>query len=163
MSRTTFLSRFEEAMAHAGLSRRAIADHLGTAKSTITRWSHGAIPRAEIIDAIAKRCGVSTFWLSTGGGQMERSAPKPVEASPVIPQREPFAGINWHKAGPSPAPSLRIADFVSQEERLIIMRALSAAADRWRDHARTEAFQSEDVNWAGDAAIAETIYRQLAQ
>ncbi|RFC49446.1 MAG: helix-turn-helix protein [Verrucomicrobia bacterium] len=138
-------------MAHAGLSRRAIAEHLGTAKSTITRWSHGAIPRAEIIDAIAKRCGVSTFWLSTGGGPMERTAPKTVEALPPV---------NIHSAVP---PKLRVSDFISSEERLIIMRALSAAADRWREHAQNELFASEDVNWAADAALAESLYRMFAK
>ena len=138
-------------MAHAGLSRRAIAQHLGIAQSTISRWSQGAIPRAEIIDAIAKRCDVSTFWLSTGGGQMERNAPKPVEALPPI---------NMHSAVP---PKLRVSDFVGTEERLIIMRALSAAADRWREHSQNELFASEDVNWAADAAQAESLYRMFAK
>jgi len=98
--------------------------------------------------------------------QTRKQIPTPMSTTPTLsrPRKKlPTEGINFHSAVPTTAPALRIGDFVSGEERLIIMRALSAAADRWREHSRTEAFQSDDVDWAADAAIAESIYRQLAQ
>lgn len=76
----TFLDRLNIALAESGISRSALADHLGTAKSTITRWSHGAIPRAEVIRSIAELTGVRTLWLATGMEPMH--APSPTSSEP---------------------------------------------------------------------------------
>jgi hypothetical protein len=88
------------------------------------------------------------------------SSPQPKAGSA---KKLPSDGINFHAAAPAPAPLLRVADMFVTQDRLIIMRALSAAADRWREYSRTEAFQSDDVDWAADASLAESIYRMFAK
>lgn len=105
---------------------------------------------------------LSAPFLSTRYATQTRKQMSKFPSRPTSPRKLP-ADINFHRASPAPAPALHFGDFLSREERLIVMRSLSAAADRWREHARTEAFVSDDADWAADASVAETLYRQLAK
>lgn len=73
-----FLSRLNLALQRACLSRTALAKELGIAKSTITRWGKGSLPRSEVIAKIAKITGVRREWLSAGIGGMD-SRIEPIE------------------------------------------------------------------------------------
>jgi hypothetical protein len=123
-----------------------LARGLDIRPSTITRWMQGSKPHKHTAERIRQFL-----------------AAVPVHTLPSIPKRAAFTEINWHSAVPAPAPDLCFGDFLCAEERVIVMRALSAAADRWREHSQHELFASEDVDWAADALIAESLYRQLAQ
>lgn len=60
--------RMQRALAHAGISVQQMADELGVARSTISRWvnDHGTPPRAVYVKMWAMRCGVPHEWLATG-------------------------------------------------------------------------------------------------
>lgn len=60
--------RMQRALAHAGVTTAEIADDLGVARSTISRWinDHGAPPRAAFVKMWALRTGVPYEWLMTG-------------------------------------------------------------------------------------------------
>ena len=56
--------RMQMALGHAGLDIQQIAEELGVARSTVSRWMHDKGPvRPVFVKAWAMRCGVSYDWL----------------------------------------------------------------------------------------------------
>lgn len=66
-----FLDRLNLALKQSGMTRAALAEKLGIASSTITRWNHGAEPRPDLMNRIAQLTGVRLQWLTTGIEPME--------------------------------------------------------------------------------------------
>lgn len=60
--------RLQRALSHAGIGTQEMADEMGVARSTISRWvnDHGAPPRQAFVKQWALRCGVPYEWLSEG-------------------------------------------------------------------------------------------------
>lgn len=62
----TLADRLAKARDHAGVSQAEMADYLGMAQTTISKYEHGAPPRVGTLRLWALRCGVSLDWLATG-------------------------------------------------------------------------------------------------
>lgn len=60
--------RMQRALAHADVSVQQMADELGMARSSLSRWlnDHGTPPRAAFVKMWALRTGVPYEWLVTG-------------------------------------------------------------------------------------------------
>lgn len=60
--------RMQRALAHAEISVQQMADELGMARSSLSRWlnDHGTPPRAAFVKMWALRTGVPYEWLVTG-------------------------------------------------------------------------------------------------
>lgn len=72
--RRGFPARLDITLRRAGRSKTALAKELGIAKSTITRWNSGALPRAEVLAKIADMGDVRREWLASGIEPMEIAA-----------------------------------------------------------------------------------------
>lgn len=57
--------RMKRALAHAGMTAEEMADELGYATKTMSRWTNdkGAPPRSVILKRWAMKCGVPYAWL----------------------------------------------------------------------------------------------------
>ncbi|RFC49447.1 MAG: hypothetical protein DVB22_002566 [Verrucomicrobia bacterium] len=64
---------------------------------------------------------------------------------------------------PTLPPATSQAIGLSQAERMLAIRALLSAAEKWRGFADSHRFESEGLVWAADAANAEKLCRKLAQ
>ena len=60
-----FWTKFVELCEGQGLKPRKIAAEFDVAPATVTRWKHGSVPRADTLEKIAERLGVTPdFMLS---------------------------------------------------------------------------------------------------
>lgn len=64
-----FESRLIEAMDHARLRPKALADLLGVHDGTVSRWRSGVLPLGATLTALASALGVRPEWLKTGEGE----------------------------------------------------------------------------------------------
>lgn len=62
--------RLQRALDFAGITATDMADELGVARGTVSRWmnDHGAPPRLAYVKMWALRCGVNLGWLELGVG-----------------------------------------------------------------------------------------------
>lgn len=60
--------RMQRALSHAGIGVEEMANELGVARQTVSRWlnGHGASPRIGYLKLWAMRCGVPLAWLVDG-------------------------------------------------------------------------------------------------
>lgn len=69
MRDTGVAKRLREARERAGLTAVVLAQKIERHPSQVSRWENGVdAPRADVILAIARACGVSTDWLLSGEG-----------------------------------------------------------------------------------------------
>ena len=71
MSTQNYFSRLEQALSLRDKAKGALAQHLGIALSTVSRWRE-AIPKAETVQATADWLSVDAKWLMTGKGEVPR-------------------------------------------------------------------------------------------
>jgi len=60
--------RLARSLAHAGMTMQEMADELGVARTTVSRWinDHGAPPRRAFVNQWSLITGVPVQWLLTG-------------------------------------------------------------------------------------------------
>lgn len=89
-----FWTKFCELCEGQGLKPRKIAAEFDVAPATVTRWKHGSVPRADTLEKIAERLGVTPDFMLSEEEYMinpseKRSTFKKITA---IPQR--WAGLH---------------------------------------------------------------------
>ena len=89
-----FYTKFVELCEGQGLKPRQIAAEFDVAPATVTRWKHGSVPRADTLEKIAERLGVTSDFMLSEEEYMinpseKRSTFKKITA---IPQR--WAGLH---------------------------------------------------------------------
>jgi transcriptional regulator with XRE-family HTH domain len=70
--------RIRQARKRMGLTQREFAERLGIIKVSVARYETGRLPRADLLDKIARLAGVTTHWLLHG----EPGSDRPTVASP---------------------------------------------------------------------------------
>jgi transcriptional regulator with XRE-family HTH domain len=132
-----FAERLDLALRKANVSRTRLAQELNVAKSSITRWNHGTIPRAEVITQIAAITGVRKEWLSAGIGEMEPAAaqvkwqaPEKVGATAVPPAADKVPTL--HREGPDKTEEMarRMAKRMGAEDLFEMLCEATEGAER---------------------------------
>ena len=84
-----FWTKFVELCEGQGLKPRKIAAEFDVAPATVTRWKHGSVPRADTLEKIAARLGVTSDFMLSEEEYMinpseKRSTFKKITAASVI-------------------------------------------------------------------------------
>ena len=88
--------RIKKAIRDAGLTQKEIAKKVGLSEVSISSYTQGRIPKADVLGQIAELCGVSIEWLLTGEGEQRRAKgvaraeEKSVGASMVAEDKEDY-------------------------------------------------------------------------
>lgn len=79
--------RLQRSLAHATMTTGDMADELGVARSTVSRWmnDHGSAPRAAFVKQWALRTGVPYEWLKDG--ETPNNGPNTPDGQVIRPSR----------------------------------------------------------------------------
>jgi transcriptional regulator with XRE-family HTH domain len=105
-----------------GLKRYEFAERLGVTRATQGNWEMGQMPRADLLDKLARSGGVSVEWLLHGRDSGRKRAARP-RASKNVSQKK---SLCWEE----PPDSFVLADFAPADLRKLPRRYLERYQSR---------------------------------